>query len=114
MLMMDSTNGKVVASVPIDTGVDANAFDEQTQLAFSSNGAGTVTIAHEDSPDKLTLVENVNTAPGARTMALDPKSHRVFLMAGRFGTGRPQASADNPHGYPEIVHGSAKLLIFGR
>ena len=65
MVMMDSTDGKVVASVPIGAGVDANAFDAGTQLAFSSNGEGNVTIAHEDSPDKLTVVQTLITHRGA-------------------------------------------------
>ena len=71
-------------------------------------------VAHEDSADKLTLVETVKTAPGARTMALDPKTHRGYLMAAKFQTARPKANPDNPHGYPEIVAGTAKLLILSR
>jgi len=114
MAMVDGDTGKVVATVPIDDGVDANAFDPGTGYAFSSNGEGTLTIAHEDSPDKLSLVENVKTSAGARTMAVDLKTHRVFLMAGKFGAGRPKPSPDNPHGYPEIEKGTAKLLILGR
>ena len=82
MPMIDSTNGKVVATVPIGDGVDANAFDPETQLAFSSNGDGTVTIAHEDSPDKLTVVQTLKTEKGARTMILDPKTHILYLPAG--------------------------------
>src|SRR5260221_8988737 len=82
MVMMDNTNGKVVASVPIGDGVDANAFDPGTQLAFSSNGEGTVTIAHEDSPDKLTVVQTLKTQRGARTMTLDPKTHKIYLPVG--------------------------------
>lgn len=82
MVMMDNTNGKVVATVPIGDGVDANAFDPGTQLAFSSNGEGTVTIAHEDSPDKLTVVQTLKTQRGARTMSLDPKTHNIYLAVG--------------------------------
>ena len=114
MVMIDGDTGKVVATVPIGDGVDANAFDPGTGYAFSSNGEGTLTIAHEDSPDKLSLVENVKTSPGARTMAVDLKTHRVFLMAGKFGADRAKPSPDNPHGYPEIEKGTAKLLILGR
>ena len=88
MAMVDSTNGKVVATVPIGDGVDANAFDEGTQLAFSSNDEGTVTIAHEDSPDKLTVVQTLKTQKGARTMALDPKTHIIYLPVGSGATFR--------------------------
>ena len=82
MEMIDSTNGKIVASVPIGDGVDGNAFDPGTQLAFSSNGDGTVTIAHEDAPDKLTVVQTLKTVRGARTIALDPKTHNIYLATG--------------------------------
>lgn len=82
MAMIDSTNGKVVGTVPIGDGVDANAFDPASQLAFSSNGEGTVTIAHEDAPDKLTVVQTLKTEPRARTMTLDIKSHNIYLSVG--------------------------------
>jgi DNA-binding beta-propeller fold protein YncE len=114
MVMADGDTGKVIATVPIGDGVDANAFDPGTGYAFSSNGEGTLTVAHEDAPDKLSLVEQVKTSPGARTMAVDFKTHRVFLMAGKFGARRPKPSPDNPHGYPQIEAGTAKLLILGR
>lgn len=82
MAMIDSTSGKVVATVPIGDGVDANAFDPDTQLAFASCGEGIVTIAHEDSPDKLTVVQTLKTQKGARTMALDSKTHNIYLSVG--------------------------------
>jgi DNA-binding beta-propeller fold protein YncE len=82
MEMIDSASGKVIATVPIGKGVDANAFDPGTQLAFSSNGEGNVTIAHEDSPDKLTVVQTLTTMKGARTIALDTKTHRIYLSVG--------------------------------
>src|SRR6476661_8670791 len=79
MEMVDTTNGKVVASVPIGSGVDGCAFDDATQLAFASCGEGTTTIAKEEAPDKLTVLQTLKTAHGARTMALDPKTHRIYL-----------------------------------
>jgi len=110
MLMMDSTTGKVVSSVPIDTGVDANAFDAQTQLAFSSTGAGTVTIAHEDSPSKLTVVQTLKTQASARTMALDPTTHRIYLSA---ATLQPD-TAPRPAGSHRRagVPGTFKVLVY--
>jgi DNA-binding beta-propeller fold protein YncE len=82
MVMMDSTTGKVVATVPIGAGVDANAFDPSTKLAFSSNGEeGTTTIAQETTPDKLTVVQTLKTVVGARTMTLDPVTHDIYLPA---------------------------------
>jgi YVTN family beta-propeller protein len=82
MIMLDATSGKVAGSVPIGQGVDANAFDPGTQLAFASCGDGTVTIAHEDAPDKLTVVQTLKTQRGARTMALDPATHKIYLSQG--------------------------------
>jgi DNA-binding beta-propeller fold protein YncE len=82
MVMMDSTSGKVLTTVPIGAGVDANAFDSGSQLAFSSNGEdGNTTIAKEVSADKLTVVQTLKTVVGARTMALDPRTHNIYLPA---------------------------------
>jgi DNA-binding beta-propeller fold protein YncE len=84
MVMMDSTNGKVVTTVPVGAGVDACSFDPATQLAFASAGEeGTTTIAKETSPDKLTVVQTLKTESGARTMTLDPKTHNIYLPAPR-------------------------------
>ena len=83
MEMIDAASGKVIAGVAIGDEVDANAFDPGAQLAFSSNGDGTVTIAHEDSPEKLTVVQTLKTQQGARTMALDTKTHKIYLAVGR-------------------------------
>lgn len=111
MAMMDSTNGKVVATVPIGKGVDANAFDPATQLAFASTGEGTVTIAHEDSPEKMTVVQTLATERGARTMALDPKTHRIYLAAAKYESAVPQAAAASRQ-RPKIVPGSFKILVY--
>ena len=108
MVMMDSTSGKVVGSVPIGEGVDANSFDPATQLAFASCGDGTVTIAHEDAPDKLTVVQTLKTARGARTMTIDPKTHRIYLGAAEY-EGAPAAGQRRP----KMVAGSFKILVFG-
>jgi len=82
MVMMDSASGKVVTTVPIGAGVDANAFDPETLLAFSSNGEdGNTTIAKEISADKLTVLQVLKTVVGARTMALDPRTHNLYLPA---------------------------------
>ena len=117
MAMVNADTGEVVATVPIGAGTDAGRFDPGTGYAFSSNGDGTLTIAHEDSPDKLTLVENVRTAPSARTMEVDPKTHRVYLMSAKqIPAAKAPASAtpDNPHRYTKTVPGTVKLLILGR
>lgn len=84
IIVMDSTNGKVVADIPAGGGIDAVAFDPALQLAFSSNGGdGTVTIAHEDAPDKFTVVQTLKTERGARTMTIDPRTHKIYLSSGQ-------------------------------
>ncbi len=113
MAVMDTGSGKVVATVVIGEGVDANAFDPETQLAFSSNGDGTLTVAKEDSPDKLTVLENVATAPRARTMALDEKTHRVYLVTAEFGPA-PAPTAETPRPRPPIVPDTFTILALDR
>lgn len=80
MAVTNFDNGKVVATVPIGQGVDANGFDANTALAFSSNGDGTLTVVHEDSPDKFSVLQNATTQRAARTMALNPDNHEVYLV----------------------------------
>ena len=79
MAVVDADSGKVITTLPIGDHVDATAFDPETKLIFNSNGEGTITVIHQDSPDKYSIVETVKTVPRAKTMALDPKTHRLFL-----------------------------------
>ncbi|HUI40613.1 MAG TPA: YncE family protein [Terriglobia bacterium] len=113
MAIMDADNGKVVATVPIGQGVDANRFDPGTQLAFSSNGDGTLTVVHEDSPDKYTVVDNVETQRGARTMALDLKTHRVFSVTAEFEP-PPADAKPGERRRPSMVPGTFTLLVLGQ
>jgi hypothetical protein len=115
LAMVDAGTGKVVATVAIGDGVDATEYDPATGYVFSSNGEGTLTIAHEDSPTQLTRIGDIKTQPGARTMALDTKTHRVFVLYAKFEPHRPaMKTPDNPHRYPSMVPGTARLLIFGQ
>ena len=116
MLMLDSTSGKVLAQVPIGAGVDATWFDPGTGYAFSSCGDGTVTIAHEDSPEKLTVIQTLATERGARTMALDAATHRIYLAAAKYETpaAPPAGAAPAPgRGRPSMVPNSMHLLVYG-
>jgi DNA-binding beta-propeller fold protein YncE len=113
MAVLNADNGKLVTTVPIGTGVDGAAFDSERQLAFSSNGDGTLTVVHEDSPDKFSVVENAATQKGARTLDLDQKTHRVFLVTAEFGP-TPAPTADRPRPRPPMIPGSFTLLVFGR
>jgi hypothetical protein len=89
MAIVNADTGKVITTVTIGDGVDANAFEPGTDYAFSSNGEGTLTVVHEDSPDKFTVVDNVPTKKSARTMGLDLKTHNIFLPAADFGSPAP-------------------------
>jgi DNA-binding beta-propeller fold protein YncE len=79
MAVVDADSGKVITTVPIGDHVDATAFDPDSRLIFNANGEGTISVIHEDAPDKYSLVQTVKTAPHARTMALDSKTHQLFL-----------------------------------
>ena len=114
MPMLDYTTGKVVASVPTGTGVDATAFDPGTQLAFSSGGGvGTVTVAHEDAPDKLTVVQTLTTARGSRTMTLDPATHKISLAAVSYATPAAGAAPARGRRGGAPVAGSFHVLVYG-
>jgi DNA-binding beta-propeller fold protein YncE len=113
MAVVDADGGRLLATLPIGRGVDATAFDPETALAFSSNGEGTLTVVHEESPEKFTVVENVPTQRGARTMALDPKTHRIFLVTAEYGPA-PTPTAENPRPRPIIVPGTFVVLVVER
>jgi DNA-binding beta-propeller fold protein YncE len=113
MVMMDNTSGNVVATVPIGTGVDADAFDPGTQLAFASCGDGTTTIAHEDAPDKLTVVQKLATQRGARTMALDPVTHNIYLATADADTSTNQPAGGGERRRMRFAPNSFKILVYG-
>jgi len=111
MVMLDTESGKVVDTVPIGAGVDGCAFDDASQLAFASCGDGTTIIAREVAPGKLTVIQTLKTERGARTMALDPKTHRIYLPSAKFEptpSPSPGASPTRPH----IVPNTVKLLVY--
>jgi DNA-binding beta-propeller fold protein YncE len=110
MVVVDADSGKVVSTVAIGDGPDAAAYDPANKLIFSSNGEGTLTVVKQDSPDKYTVVENLPTEKSARTMALDTKTHKVYLSAAELGP-RPAPTADNPHPRPAIKSGTFHLIV---
>jgi len=103
MAVTDSRSGKAVTSFPIGTRVDGNGFDPGTNLAFASSGTGVLTIAHEDAPGKFTVVQTAKTQPSARTMWLDPASHRVYVPAADTTTG--------PNGRAQMAPNTMKVLV---
>jgi YVTN family beta-propeller protein len=113
MAVVDADSGKVLSTLPIGRGVDAARFDPETGLAFASCGEGVLTVIREESPDKFSVLENVPTQTGARTMALDEKTHNVFLVTAQFGPS-PAPTADQPHPRPPILPDSFVVLVFGK
>lgn len=106
MAISDYAAGKVIATVPIGKGVDGAGYDPQTADAFASNGDGTLTVIHQDSADKYHVAANIPTPIGSRSMAFDPMSHRLFVMAAQFGP-VPPGGRRGP-----VLEGTVTLLVF--
>src|SRR5438309_2062376 len=113
MAVVDADSGKVLATPAIGEGVDATAYDDETGLAFASCGEGVLTVVKEDSPEKFIVVENGKTEPGARTMALDTKTHNLFTVTAKFGP-PPAATADNPHPRRTILPDTFEVLVLSK
>jgi DNA-binding beta-propeller fold protein YncE len=113
MAVVNADTGKVVTTVTIGEGVDANGFDPDNGLAYASTGDGHMTIAKQESADKYTVVANVETQDGARTMALDAKTHNAYTVTGKFGPA-PAPTADNPHPRRTILPDSFVVIVVGK
>jgi len=113
LVMMDADSGKVLQSLPISSGVDANIFEPETGWLFVATRAGKLHIFHEDSPDKLTEVETIDTEFGAKTMNIDPKTHNLFLSSADFGPPGPPTKK-HPHPEKAAIPGTFHVLIYGR
>ena len=113
MAIVDADSGKVVTTLPIGEGVDATGFDPGTGLAFSSNGDGTLTVIHEDSKDKFSVAQNATTQKRARTMALNPGNHEVYLVTADFEEpATPPANGQRPR--PTMKPGTFTLLVMAK
>lgn len=106
MLVVDAKDGRVLATLPTGDGTDAAGFDPGTGFAFASNGEGTLTVVNT-AHGKFKVEQNVTTQRGARTMAIDPKTHRVFLITAEFG-----APVEGQR-WPPIKPGSFVVLVYG-
>ena len=109
LAVLDADSGRVIQSFPIGGNVDAVAYEPATGLVFTSTGEGRLDIFREESPDKFEAIQTVYTPPGARTMALDPKTHNLFLVTADFG---PPPAPPDPH--PRIMSDTFTLLVYGR
>ena len=112
LAMLDSETGKVITTIPIGVGVDGCVFDDNSHLVFASCGDGTTTIAREDSPEHLEVLQTLKTERGARTIALDPKTHCIYLPTAEFQPA-PSPSPGASPARPAIVPNTLKLLVFG-
>ena len=109
MIVLDAESGKVVSTIAIGDGPDAAGFDHELKRAYSSNGDGTLTVVQEVSANEFKVLQNVPTHKGARTMALDTKTHHIYLSSAEYGE-KPEPTADNPHPRPKIKDGSFVIL----
>ncbi len=112
MAVVDADTGKVLATPAIGDGVDATAFDDETGLAFASCGEGVLTVVREQSPEKFSVAENIPAQQGARTMALDSKTHNVYVVTAKFGP-PPPATPDNPHAH-NILPDTFVVLVLAK
>jgi DNA-binding beta-propeller fold protein YncE len=114
MTVLDTESGQVIAAVPIGAGVDGNAFDPESGLVFSANGwDGTLTVAQETSPGKIEVVETVPTQLGARTLALDPLTHVLYLPTAQLGP-LPEAAPGGHRSHPPIIKDTFVILAVGK
>lgn len=111
LAMLDTNSGKVVTTVPIGAGVDGCAFDDASKLVFASCGEGVTVIAKEETPDQLNVVQKLATQRGARTIALDPKTHRIYLPTADFEPAPSPLPGASP-GRPQIVPNTFRLLVY--
>lgn len=109
LVVLDTASGKHIATLPIGRGVDGVAFDPAVQNAFSANGDGTLTVVHEADPDHFAVVQTLATAQGARTIALNPQTHRLYLPTASFGP--VKAGLLDPHPKPPILPDTFMVLV---
>jgi YVTN family beta-propeller protein len=113
MAVTDAVSGKQAALVPIGEHPDAAGYDEKRGTVFSSNGEGTLSVVQQDSPDRYSVIQTVPTQRGARTMALDEATGKVYLVTADFGAA-PAATAEQPHPRPALIPDSFVLLVVGK
>ena len=111
MAISDYGKGTVVATVPIGQGVDGAGWDPVLRNAYASNGDGTLTVIHQDSPNKYHVVENVQTGERARNMGIDPATHRIYLVTAKFGAVPAESTATNPRRRPPMMPGTFSVVV---
>ncbi len=105
MAVSDYENGRVITTAPIGTGVDGAGYDAASRNVFASNADGTLTVIHQDSPDRYHVAQTVETPRGSRNMGPDPTNHRLYVAAGKFGP-PPPGGRRGP-----VIAGSFAVLV---
>jgi hypothetical protein len=109
MAVSDYQAGRVVATLPIGTGVDGAGYDAASGNAFASNADGTLTVIHQDGPDQYRVAETVQTPQASRNMGLDPTNHRVFIVSAKFGPAPTEGRGRRP-----VLPGTFTLMVIER
>jgi DNA-binding beta-propeller fold protein YncE len=112
MMILDTKTGGIISQVPIGKRVDGVVFDPKLKMAFSSNGEGTITVVQEISANEFKVLETITTSPGARTIALDPQTHHIFVSTAQLGE-VPAATAENPNPRPKVIPNTFMVLEYG-
>ena len=110
LVVSDADGARVITTLPIGEGVDACGYDARRHVAIASNGDGTLTVVREESPEYFHLAETDTTQRGARTMALDPSTSRVFVVTAQFGP-PPAPTADRPRPRASILPGTFEVIV---
>jgi DNA-binding beta-propeller fold protein YncE len=109
LVVLDATTGKLIDTLAIGSGCDGVVFDPALKNIYTANGEGTITVIHEDNANKFTVVENIETKRGARTVALDITTHFLYLPTADF---EPQAPGEK--GRPKMKPGTFQVLVVGK
>jgi DNA-binding beta-propeller fold protein YncE len=111
MAVSDYKNGKIVATVPIGQGVDGAGYDAGRRDVYASNADGTLTVIHQDSPDKYHVVESVTTGERGRNMGIDPATHRIYIASAKFGPVPADSSAGNARRRAPMLPGTFTVIV---
>ena len=109
LMIIDANNGKVLDKLAIGDGCDGVAFDLSTKNIYTSNGDGTITVVHEETADKFTIIENIVTKKGARTITLDKHTHLLYLPTAEF-----EPAVPGQKGRPKMIPGTFQVLVVGK
>ncbi len=111
LAVSDYAKGRVVTTLPIGQGVDGAGWDPRLRDIYASNSDGTLTVIHQDSPDRYHVVKTVQTGERGRTMGIDPATHRIFIPVAKFGPVPAESTATNPRRRPPMLPGSFAIVV---